>query len=308
MLAFPDFSLPFILTTDASKTAVAAILSQIQNGVERPISYASRQLNKAEQAYSASESEMLALVWATKQFRCYLFGKQFLARTDHFALTYLRNFADNNSRLMRWALRLSEFDFIIEHKPGTRIRHADALSRHVGVVLEDGLPSKEKILAEQSKDNFCNAQKAKIRSSKSEYFFDDDGVMYKRSREHQHQLVVPKALVQDIIKANHNPVYIGHPGMKRTFDLISLRYWWPGMRQSIEHYVKSCDPCQRRKENREFVAPLGNTEEPSAPFQVTHMDVTGPYPVTQRGNKFLLTFIDGFSKYVEVFQMADQIA
>jgi len=245
---------------------------------------------------------MLALVWATKQCRCYLFGREFLARTDHFALTYLRYFADNNSRLMRLSLRLSEFDFIIEHKPGTSIRHADAWSRHVGVVREDGHPSKEKILAEQSKDHFCNAQKPKIRTSKSEYFLDDDGVMYKRSREHQHQLVVPKALVQDIIKA----VYIGHQGMKRTFDLISLRYWWPSMRQSIERYVKSCDPCQRRKENREFVAPLGNTEKPSVPFQVTHIDVTGPYPVTQRGNKFLLTFIDGFSKYVEAFAMVDQ--
>jgi hypothetical protein len=150
---------------------------------------------------------------------------------------------------MRWSLRLSEFDFLIEHKPGTRIRHADALSRHVGVVLEDGLPSKEKIFAEQSKDHFCNVQKPKIRSSKGEYFLDDDGVMYKRSREHQHQLVVPKSLVQDIIKANHNSVYIGHPGMKRTFDLISLHYWWPGMLQSVERYVKSCDPCQRREEN-----------------------------------------------------------
>ena len=168
LLTFPDFSLPFFLTTDASKTTVAAILSQIQNGVERPISYASRQLIKAEQAYSASECEMLALVWATKQFRCYLFGRQFLARTDHFALTYVRNCADNNSRLMRLSLRLSEFDFIIEHKPGTSIRHADAWSRHVGVVREDGHPSKEKILAEQSKDHFSNDQKPKIRFSKSE--------------------------------------------------------------------------------------------------------------------------------------------
>jgi hypothetical protein len=100
-LAFPDFSLLFNLTTNASKTAVAVMLSQIQNGVERPISYGTRQLNKAEQAYSASESEMLALVWTSKQFRNYQFGKQFLARTDQAALTYLRNFADNNSRLMR---------------------------------------------------------------------------------------------------------------------------------------------------------------------------------------------------------------
>jgi len=46
--------------------AVAAVLSQVQDGVERPIAYASRQLNRAEQAYNASELEMLALVWEKK--------------------------------------------------------------------------------------------------------------------------------------------------------------------------------------------------------------------------------------------------
>ena len=89
ILAYPNFELPFILTTDASKLAVAAFLSQVQDGVERPIAYASRQMNKAEQAYRASESEMLALVWAKK------------VRTDHSALSYLRKFSDHNSRLMR---------------------------------------------------------------------------------------------------------------------------------------------------------------------------------------------------------------
>jgi phosphopantetheinyl transferase (holo-ACP synthase) len=72
VLAQPNFGLPFILTTDASKVAFAAILSQVQDGVERPVAFASRQMNKAERAYSASEAEMLALVWAAKYFRCYL--------------------------------------------------------------------------------------------------------------------------------------------------------------------------------------------------------------------------------------------
>jgi len=75
VLAFPDFSPPFILTTDASKTALGAILSQVQKGEERPIAYASRQTNRAEQSYAATEAEMLALVWATKQCRCYLHGR-----------------------------------------------------------------------------------------------------------------------------------------------------------------------------------------------------------------------------------------
>ena len=122
-------------------------------------------------------------------------------------------------------------------------------------------------------------------SSKSEYFLDDDGVLYKRRSDHKRQLVVPKSLVEDIIKANHDPVYVAHPGTKRTVDLISLSYWWPSMRKSVEDYIRKCGSCQRRKEEREFVAPLGKTEEPSSPFEVTSMDITGPYLVTPRKNK-----------------------
>ena len=91
VLAYPNFEVSFILTTDASQVAVAAILFQVQDGVERPIAYASRQTNKAERAYIVSESQMLALLWATKYFRCYLYGKRFVVRTDHAALAYLRN-------------------------------------------------------------------------------------------------------------------------------------------------------------------------------------------------------------------------
>jgi len=64
--------------------------------------------------------------------------------------------------------------------------------------------------------------------------------------------------------------------MKATFDLISLHYSWPGMRQSVERYVKSCDPYHCRKENREFLGPLGNTEDPLVPIEVTHKAITGP--------------------------------
>ena len=79
-------------------------------------------------------------------------------RTDHAALKFPRNFADNNTRLMRWSLRLSEFDFEIEHVPGTKIKHVDALSRHVGLVEDTQLMSKELMLREQKKDLFCKQQ------------------------------------------------------------------------------------------------------------------------------------------------------
>jgi len=59
-------------------------------------------MNRAEENYTASEAEILAVTWATKHFRSYLYGKKkFVVRTDHLALTYIQKFADNNSRLMR---------------------------------------------------------------------------------------------------------------------------------------------------------------------------------------------------------------
>ena len=72
---------------------------------------------------------MLALVWAAKHFRCYLYGRKFEVRTDHAALTYLKNVADQNARLMRCSMKLSELQFTVEHRAGKKIPHADALSR-----------------------------------------------------------------------------------------------------------------------------------------------------------------------------------
>jgi hypothetical protein len=72
---------------------------------------------------------------------------------------------------------------------------------------------------------FCNSQRPKIRARKSEYFLDVVGVMYKRRPDRGHQLVILKSLVQNIIKANNDPVYIAQPGVKGTLSQISLNYW-----------------------------------------------------------------------------------
>jgi len=226
-------------------------------------------------------------------------------RTEHAALKFLRNFFENNSRLMRWNLRLSEFDFEIEHVPGSKIKHVDALSKHVGLVEETHLMSKEIMMKEQKKDLFCKEQVQPPYSKQQIFFLDMDGILYRRVKGKQPKLVVPQALIQEVIAENHNPIFVAHPGSKRTLELISLKYWWPKMRQSIEEYVRRCDMCQKLKGKHEFRAPLGTVEDPSEPFQVTSMDITGPYCVTPRKNRYLITFIDHFTKYVEAFPITD---
>jgi len=78
------------------------------------------------------------------------------------------------------------------------------------------------------------------------------------------------------------------------------------MRRTIEEYVRKCESCQKRKEDGQFTAPLGSPELPERPFQITSMDITGPYPLTPRRNKNLPTIVNHFSKHAEAYAMPEQ--
>lgn len=129
ILQYPDFSKPFILTTDASNIALGAILSQGSIGSDKPIAFASRTLNDSETRYSTIEKELLAIVWACKYFRPYLYGRKFTIYTDHRPLIWLFKLKEPNSKLIRWRLKLEEYDYDIVYKKGKFNTNADALSR-----------------------------------------------------------------------------------------------------------------------------------------------------------------------------------
>jgi hypothetical protein len=129
ILRFPDFNSPFILQCDASDLGVGCVLAQNIADKEHVIAYAGRGFNKAEGNNSASERELLAVIFAIKKLRPYLFGTKFFVVTDHHALKYLLNMKDMNGRLARWAMLLQELDFEVIHKPGKAHLNADSLSR-----------------------------------------------------------------------------------------------------------------------------------------------------------------------------------
>jgi transposase InsO family protein len=125
----PDFSIPFILQTDASGIGISGVLSQIVQGEEHPVGFVSRQLNKAEKNYTTTELECLAVVWSIGQFESFLLDKPFKVVTDHSALVWLAKMKHTAKRPMRWALALQEYSFTVQHRAGKANANADALSR-----------------------------------------------------------------------------------------------------------------------------------------------------------------------------------
>ena len=134
VIAFPNFDLPFFMTTDASGYGLGAVLYQSQEGKDRVIAYASRTLTDAETNYNlhSGKLEFLALKWAvTERFADYLrYGTEpFTVYTDNNPLTYVLTSAKLNATGLRWVADLAEFYFIIKYRPGKLNSDADGLSR-----------------------------------------------------------------------------------------------------------------------------------------------------------------------------------
>jgi len=129
VLTLPQNGCQYILDTDASEHGIGAVLSQIQEGQERVISYASRLYSTAERRYCVTRKELLAVVYFLRQFRQYLLGTSFVVRTDHAALQWLRRTPEPLGQQGRWLEAIEEFDFVVQHRPGRAHANADALSR-----------------------------------------------------------------------------------------------------------------------------------------------------------------------------------
>jgi hypothetical protein len=146
---------------------------------------------------------------------------------------------------MRWSLKLSELDFEIEQREGTKIPHVDALSRHVGAVANTGSLDREIVRIEQERDQFSKELHPGCFNSRNDFSYDAAGLIYRRRTNGKHQLLVPRTLVNEVIKQNHVPIYTGHPGVKRTYELVALSFWWPAMRRTTEEFISECGACQR---------------------------------------------------------------
>ena len=137
VLAHPDPSRPYVLSTDASLVAVGAVLTQETGDGEKVIQYLSKKLSEGQQKWPTIEREAYAIVYAVNKLRHYLLGSKFTGYTDHKPLKSLFTSEMKNARIQRWAIMLEEYGCPVEYKQGKSNVPADMLSCMINT-QEDG--------------------------------------------------------------------------------------------------------------------------------------------------------------------------
>ena len=309
VLALPNFDEPFELVSDASIHGTGAVL--LQNG--RPIAFTSSKFKAAEVNYTTTEQELLGVVKALKEWRCYAEGAKGLkVVTDHNPLVYLHTQPTLSRRMARWEQELTDFSFSWEYRAG-RNNVADPISRNPRLVVMQIATMFHSIAA-------TRAQKKKNKPAlsplegimdrikkgyaedpqfqgKMPRFWEKDGDYY----FYQGKVIVPEVdtLKEDILTAMHAPASEGHMGREKTIQKVRRTFYWLNMAQAVKLFIKSCHQCQVNKpSNQKPGGLLQPVEIPSNFWECVTTDLITKLPPTQKGYDAIAVFVCKLSKMV----------
>lgn len=297
-LVMPDASDTYLIETDASGTAVAAILNVKQGEEWRPVEYYSKTLNKVQRNWPTREREAYAIIIGLQKFDCYVRGRPTTIVTDHQSLQWLMD--AQKGKLARWASLLSEYPLTILHRRGTELVHVDYLTRHIEEPEEmvqdrmcyytstSSIPSLQDILEAQAATDIPVGK----------------GFIMKEKTTYYHGLIwVPPALRTTIIAACHSVAPFHHPGIKKTRRLIQRTFNWPGLQTDVVKYLQSCLHCRRARSGKERLQGLQRAHPVPLAFELVYMDLWQVKYDEQHYH--VLTMIDQATKWVECATVSD---
>jgi transposase InsO family protein len=290
----------FLLETDASETALGAILScrSKPNGPWRPVEFASHALSDVETRWPAHEREAFAIIYALERFDHFLRGRQFRVYTDNRSLEFLDK--AQKGKLARWAARMAEYTLEIYHKSGSQMTHVDFLSRYVEPeekFLADRMlpflafPTENEITLAQQTENFVLGKG----------YLKREGIVFYRGK-----VYVPTSLREQVMRAAHSMPPLLHPGTRKTKATILKLFNWPNVHGDVSRWIKQCVPCQRLRPGIEKLQSALRQHSPSEILNRVYMDF---WSVTVRQqNHTFLTMIDWASRWVECVHLEDKTA
>ncbi|KAJ8716473.1 hypothetical protein PYW07_003100 [Mythimna separata] len=333
-LAHFDPKAKLILTVDASPTGLGAVLSQVgSDGLEKPLSYASRTLNAAEKKYAQIQKEATAIIFGIRRFHQYLYGRAepFTLRTDHKPL--LAIFGPHKgipevsaNRLQRYAIFLTAYNYTIEYI-SSKQNSADYLSRacweegheetseelaecedratYVNFITDGDLPvTLSDMRRETARDPYLtiviryilNGWPRKIDDTNLKPFFNcRSQLSYENGiLMRGHKVVIPSSLHNTICKELHS----SHFGVVKMKAEARKRLWFPGVDAALEGLAAACGVCCALRPAPPHAA-LAPWPLPPHPFYRIHVDFLGPF----HGYMFLI-IVDAYSKWVECYDMS----
>ncbi|GJX18740.1 reverse transcriptase domain-containing protein [Tanacetum coccineum] len=320
-LTCAPWNLPFELMCDASDFAVGAVLGQKDGKNFHPIYFASKTLNPAQQKYTVTEKELMAVVFAFDKFRSYLILSKTIVHTDHSALRHLFKKQDAKPRLIRWILLLQEFDIEIKDRKGTENVAADHLSRIENdessndSEVDDNFPG-ETLMEINTKDepwfaDFANylvgdiipkgmtyQQKNKFFSDLKHYFWEEP-YLFKVCSDGMIRRCISGPETRTILDQCHHGPTGGHYGPNVTAKkVLDSGFYWPTIIKEAHTLVRLCEACQKTGNiSKRDEMPLNNIQVCEV-FDIWGIDFMGPFPKSYKF-EYILVAVDYVSKWAE---------
>lgn len=274
------------LHCDASSHGFWAILLlRKSDGKFHPIFYFSKRTSDSDSKYQSFELETLAIIYAIRRFRVYLQGFKFKIVTDCNSLTLTLNKGEVNPRIARWALELQNFDYILEHRKGEKMRHVDALSRTVDILVLEENTFEQNLSICQYRDEHINKIRSQLEKQENGLYEMRNGLVY-RKRGDNLLFYVPKEMEGSILRAYHDSM--GHLGSDKVSDIILRSYWFPKLRKKVRIHIDNCLKCivfsskGGKHEGLLHSIPKGNI-----PFETLHIDHFGPVTLKNARKKYV---------------------
>lgn len=291
------------LQTDASLTAVGAVLQQHVNDSWQPLAYFSKALKPPQMKYSAFDRELFAIYKSLQHFRYMLEGRQFLILTDHKPLTTaIGSATERTPRQLTYLNYISEFSAEVRHVAGSSNVVADALSRFNTDAIASSAWSIEELATEQMADPEL-ALSRNSASLKPVQITPTHKIIVDTSKS-THRPYVPMTLRRRCFDSIHG---LRHSGIKDTKKQINTRFFWPSITKDVQNWVKTCTRCQTSKITRHTHIPPTQIAMPDTRFAHIHIDLVGPFSVS-KGNTYILTMMDRFTRWPEAVPLSNMEA
>lgn len=295
-----DPSFPTYLYTDASQKGIGAVLKQSDPkdpaAIQHPVGYFSRSLQSYQQNYSATELELLAIISAIDYWHYYLIGKFFIIYTDHLPLKSVAKIGKPNTRLFNWALRLKQYDFKVEYRPGEKNQEADYLSRHPIQLLNELTEGRCAWIDADKVERAHQLADLQHLPRKVFKLQTPSGVKLIRKDKDQVKEYVPDDLAEAALTQLH--LEKGHAGQKQLELQFLCKYYNPRLVKIVRSIILNCKVCAQVKIPKLKYGTLGVIGPAKEPFDIIHIDTKSGFKGYGSNKNHIHLAIDAFTRFV----------